>query len=36
MLMILIEKNIERKIGFGHAEFKMAVWQVGMNMYKAL
>jgi hypothetical protein len=25
MLMILIEKNIERKIGFGHAEFKMAV-----------
>ena len=36
MLMILTETNIERKIGFGHVEFEIAVWQPGINMQEAL
>ena len=36
MLMILTETNIEWKIGFGHIEFEIAVWQPGINMQEAL
>ena len=35
-LMILTEANIDRKIGFGHVEFEIAVWQPGVNMHKRL
>lgn len=36
MLMILTETNIEWKIGFGHVEFEIAIWQPGINMQEAL
>lgn len=36
MLMILMETNIERKMGLGLVEFEIAAWQPGINMHEAL